>query len=126
MVGERDREQEEVSWELDDTAVSSIPPPFNNGVLPYSKSQQPQHFPMASADADSSGRWYDEKDYGLMGGEGIVGGTAAERGVRFPATSPTNGFYNSQLSQTPLQNTHSRYTTNLLVILLGSNLLNKN
>lgn len=120
MVGERDREQEEVCWELDDTAVTSIPPPFNNGVLPYSKAQQQKHQQQQqqqafadAADGDAQGRWYDEKDFGLMGGEGMGGGQAAntaERGVRFPeATSPTNGFYNSQLSQAPLQNTHSRY-----------------
>lgn len=124
MVGERDREQEEVCWELEDTAVTSIPPPFNNGILPYSKAQQQQrqqqqqaYADMASADGDATGRWYDEKDFGLMGGEGMVGGQAAntaERGVRFPeATSPTNGFYNSQLSQAPLQNTHSRYATHI-------------
>lgn len=117
MVGERDREQEEVCWELDDTAVTSIPPPFNNGILPYSKAQQQkqkqqqQQVYADAADGDEQGRWYDEKDFGLMGGEGVGGGQAAntERGVRFPeATSPTNGFYNSQLSQAPLQNTHSR------------------
>lgn len=129
MVGERDREQEEVCWELEDSAVTSIPPPFNNGILPYSRAQkqkQQQQLDMAaadramaSADGDAAGHWYDEKDFGLMGGEGMVGGQAAntaERGVRFPeATSPTNGFYSSQLSQAPLQNTHSRYATHIKV-----------
>jgi hypothetical protein len=113
MVGERDREQDAVRWELDDTAAISIPPPFNNGVLQYNHLQQQQYAAMAAAAAaeDMPGRWDDESNYGLMGGgDSMVGGAnTTDKGVRFPDTSPTHGFSNGQLSQAPLQSTHSRY-----------------
>lgn len=111
MVGERDREQDAVRWELDDTAAISIPPPFNNGILQYNQLQQQHYAAMAAAAAaeDMPGRWEDEQNYGLMGSDGIVGGLdhrdSREKGVRFPASSPDIG----QLSQEPLQRTHSRY-----------------
>lgn len=112
MVGERDREQDELSWD-EDTAGTAIPPPFNNGILSYNKLQQQQQqhhhrqYADIAPDADAAGRWYDERDFGLMGGESVGAGQAA-RGVRFPEASPTNGFYNSQLSQAALEKTHSR------------------
>lgn len=114
MVGERDREQDAVRWELEDTAAISIPPPFNNGILQYNQLQQQHYAAMAAASAaeDMPGHWDDEQNYGLMGGDGMVGGigtTTTEKGVRFPATSPTHGFSIGQLSQAPLQSAHSRY-----------------
>lgn len=114
MVGERDREQDAVRWELEDTAAISIPPPFNNGILQYNQLQQQHYAAMAVASAaeDMPSHWDDEQNYGLMGGDGMVGGlgtSSAEKGVRFPATSPTHGFSNGQLSQAPLQSAHSRY-----------------
>jgi hypothetical protein len=114
MVGERDREQDAVRWELDDTAAISIPPPFNNGILQYNQHQQQHYAAMAAASAaeDMSGRWEDEQNYNLMGGDGMggLGTSTTEKGVRFPTASPTHGgFSNGQLSQEPLQRTHSRY-----------------
>lgn len=113
MVGERDREQEAVRWELEDTAAISIPPPFNNGILQYNQLQQQHYAAMAAAAAgaaeDMPGRWDDEQNYGLMGGDMGGAGQTTEKGVRFPATSPTHGFSNGQLSQAPLQSAHSRY-----------------
>ena len=113
MVGERDREQDAVRWEQEDTAANSIPPPFNNnGILQYNQLQQQHYAAMAAASEDMSGRWEDEQNYGLLGGDGMVGGpgtNSSEKGVRFPTTSPTHGFSNGQLSQAPLQSTHSRY-----------------
>jgi hypothetical protein len=115
MVGERDREQDAVRWEQEDTAPISIPPPFNNnGILQYGQIQHQHYAAMAAASGaeDISGRWDDEQNYGLMGGEAMVGGfgtNSTEKGVRFPTASPTHGFSNGQLSQAPLQSTHSRY-----------------
>lgn len=115
MVGERDREQDAVRWEQEDTAAISIPPPFsNNGILQYNQLQQQHYAAMAAASGaeDMSGRWDDEQNFGLMGGEAMVGGfgtNSTEKGVRFPTSSPTHGFSNGQLSQAPLQSTHSRY-----------------
>ena len=114
MVGERDHEQDAVGWDQDETAAISIPPPFNNGILQYNQLQQQHYAAMAAASAmeDMPGRWDDEQNYGLMGGDGMVGGlgtSTTEKGVRFPATSPTHGFSNGQLSQAPLQRAHSRY-----------------
>jgi hypothetical protein len=110
MVGERDRDQDAERWELDDPTANSIPPPFNNGILQYNQAQQhQQHY---AAGDDAPGRWDDEKNYGLMcGGDGGVGGYSAgasEKGVRFPESSPTHGFYAGQLPQDPLQGAHSR------------------
>lgn len=116
MVGERDREQDAVRWELEDTAAISIPPPFNNGILQYNQLQQQHYAAMAAAAATTAedmpdGHWEDEQNYDLMGENmaGGVGGGAAEKGVRFPVLSPTHGFSTGQLSQAPLQRTHSRY-----------------
>jgi hypothetical protein len=113
MVGERDREQDAVRWDTDDTAAISIPPPFNNGILQYNQLQQQHYAAMAAASAaeDMAGRWEDEQSYGLMGGDGMggLGTNTTEKGVRFPTASPTHGFSNGQLSQAPLQSTHSRY-----------------
>jgi hypothetical protein len=115
MVGERDREEDAVRWEQEDTAAISIPPPFNNnGILQYNQLQQQHYAAMAAATGaeDMPGRWDDEQNYGLMGGEAMVGGfgtSSTEKGVRFPTSSPTHGFSNGQLSQAPLQSTHSRY-----------------
>jgi len=131
MVGERDREQDAVRWDLEDTAAISIPPPFNNGVLQYNQLQLQQHQRYAAAMAaaaagqhddilgstglgDLAGRWDDEQNYaaGLMGDS--FGATSGEKGVRFPESSPTShagfgGFSNGQLlSQAPLQRAHSR------------------
>ncbi|CAO1318918.1 unnamed protein product, partial [Diamesa tonsa] len=134
MVGERDREQEAVRWELDDTPAIIIPPPFNptsnNGGLQYNQLQQHQQQQQQSATEDAAtlyarevlenqmqGRWDDEQNYGtsLMGDSmvGGIGGCAGgtEKGVHyapFPITSPTHGFSNGQLSQAPLQRAHSR------------------
>lgn len=116
MVGERDREQDAVRWEQEDTAAISIPPPFNNGILQYNQLQQ-QHYAAMAAAATAiedmpEGHWEDEQNYDLMGGDnmaGGVGGGTAEKGVRFPVLSPTHGFSTGQLSQAPLQRTHSRY-----------------
>lgn len=111
MVGERDREQDAVRWEQDDTAAISIPPPFNNGILQYNQLQHQHYAAMAAAAAaeDMPGRWDDDQNYGLMGGDMGGGAGTTEKGVRFPATSPTHGFSNGQLSQAPLQSAHSRY-----------------
>lgn len=61
MVGERDREQDAVRWEQDDTAAISIPPPFNNGILQYNQLQQQHYAAMATAAAaeDMPGHWVD-------------------------------------------------------------------
>lgn len=110
MVGESNREQDAVRWELEDTAAISIPPPFNNGILQYNQ----QHYAaMASTSIadEMPARWEDEQAYSFMGGDSMLGGlgtSTTEKGVRFPVSSPTNGFANDQLSQTPLQRTHSR------------------
>lgn len=112
MVGERDREQDAVRWELEDTAAISIPPPFNNGILQYNQLQQQHYAAMAAAAAETMpDRWDDEQNYGYTSGDmvGNVGVGATEKGVRFPVASPTHGLSNGQLSQTPLQRTHSRY-----------------
>lgn len=108
MVGERDREQDAVRWDQDDTAAISIPPPFNNGILQYNQAHQQHYAALAAAAEDMPARWEDEQNYGLMGGDSLGAG-ATEKGVRFPATSPPHGFSNGQLSQAPLQRTHSRY-----------------
>jgi hypothetical protein len=113
MVGERDREQEAVRWEIDDPTVIAIPPPFNNGILQYNQTQQQHYTTMGAdtADEDAPGRWEDEKNYGLMCGDGMAGGYgagASEKGVRFPETSPTQEFFSGQVLHDPLQRTHSR------------------
>lgn len=115
MVGERDREQEAVRWELEDTATISIPPPFNNGILQYNQLQQ-QHFAAMAAETMPS-RWDNEQNYDFAGGEMVdnLGTVAAEQGVRFPVTSPTHGFSNGQLSQAPLQRTHYRYCKKIVL-----------
>jgi hypothetical protein len=122
MVGERDREQQEsVRWEHLDDAAISIPPPFNltyNGALQQHNRlhhQQNQYATMhpggsgyVAPSEDTQSHWDDEQ-MGIMG-DGMVGGIpTAEKGVRFPTASPTHGFSNGQLSQAPLQRTHSRY-----------------
>jgi hypothetical protein len=119
MVGERDREQDAVRWEQEDTAANSIPPPFNNnGILQYNQLQQQHYAAMAAASAveDMPGRWDDEQIYGLMGGDSVGGQSTTEKGVRFPTASPTHGFSNGQLPQAPLQRTHSRYYKKDLVM----------
>lgn len=114
MVGERDREQDAVRWEIEDTAAASIPPPFNNGVLQYNQLQQQHYANMAAAAATDEMRnnWEDEQNFSAnLMGDGMASASASqtEKGVRFPNSSPTHGFSNGQLSQAPLQRTHSRY-----------------
>jgi hypothetical protein len=132
MVGERDREQldDAVRWEELDDAAISIPPPFNstyNGAVQHNRLhhlhqqhhqqhiQSNQHQPhsyaaMLAASEDMQSHWDDEQ-MGLMGDSmvGCIGMPSIEKGVRFP-TSPTHVGYNGQLSQAPLQRTHSRYS----------------
>lgn len=113
MVGESNREQDAVRWELEDTAAISIPPPFNNGILQYNQLHQQHYAAMASTSIadEMPARWDDEQAYSFMGGDSMLGGlgtSTTEKGVRFPVSSPTHGFANDQLSQTPLQRTHSR------------------
>jgi hypothetical protein len=135
MVGERDREQQDAArWEELDDAAISIPPPFNltyNGALHHNRflhhQQQQQYAAMLTTD-DMHGHWDDEQ-MALMA-DTLAGCQmpAAEKGVRFPTSSPTHVGYNNnnnnssshnnnnnnnnnsgQLSQAPLQRAHSRY-----------------
>lgn len=123
MVGERDRDQQDaVRWEQIDDAAISIPPPFNstyNGTIPPHNLRLQQHilqqYASRGADAgimseDMASHWEDDEQIGLMGDS--MASAGMEKGVRFP-TSPTHeasGFFNSQLSQAPLQSVHSRYS----------------
>lgn len=129
MVGERDREQQQdaVRWEQLDDAAISIPPPFNstyNGALHHSNNSnnnshhnrlhQHQQYAAAMVNSEDMQSHWDDDQMGLIS-DSMVGGCGApamEKGVRFPLSSPTHAGYNNnngQLSQEPLQRTHSRY-----------------
>lgn len=110
MVGESNKEQDALRWEID-TAAISIPPPFNNGLLQYSRFQQKPStaIPSTANTNELPARWEDENVYSFMGGDSYtvgLGSSTSEKGVRFPVSSPTHA--SDQLSQTPLQRTHSR------------------
>lgn len=111
MVGERDREQDALRWELEDPSAISIPPPFNHGILQLNHQHNYATTPADAVD-DLPARWDDEKNFGLTCGDSIVGGfggaNTSEKGVRFPESSPTHGYGNEQLPQESLQRTHSR------------------
>lgn len=112
MVGESNKEQDAVRWDLEDTAAISIPPPFNNGILSQKNLQQQKYVAMDSTIANEMAARLDhENSYSFVGGDSILGGfgtSTTERGVRFPVSSPTNEFENDQLPQEPLQRAHSR------------------
>jgi potassium voltage-gated channel Shab-related subfamily B member 1 len=106
MVGERNQDREAVRWELGD----SSPPPFNNG--------GPQYGPIYGGSiqqttaAVSSSGFGDDGTITTNNGAAAGGSTGKEvRYAPFPVASPTQTNINQQLTQAPLQRTHSRYTS---------------
>lgn len=115
MVGERDREQDAVRWKLEDTTAISIPPPFNNEILQYNLLQQQHYAAMAAAATETApDHWDDDQSF-----VGSLDAGATEKGVHFPATSPTYVFSNGQISA-PMQGTQTRYKKNFLTYFTSS------